>query len=66
MSHFDYTIRPATADDMEAVWAMWKEIMDQKVHYPYDECLGHDRAYIQGTLGTEHCDLSSCLSMNNE
>lgn len=40
------TMRPATAEDMEAVWGMWKEIMDQKAYYPYDESLGHTREYI--------------------
>jgi GNAT superfamily N-acetyltransferase len=40
------TMRPATAEDMEAVWEMWKEIMDQKAYYPYDESLGHTREYI--------------------
>jgi hypothetical protein len=40
------TVRPATAEDMEAVWDMWKEIMDQKAYYPYDESLGHTREYI--------------------
>jgi GNAT superfamily N-acetyltransferase len=40
------TMRPATAEDMEAVWDMWKEIMDQKAYYPYDESLGHTREYI--------------------
>jgi ribosomal protein S18 acetylase RimI-like enzyme len=40
------TMRPATAKDMEAVWEMWKEIMDQKAYYPYDESLGHTREYI--------------------
>jgi ribosomal protein S18 acetylase RimI-like enzyme len=40
------TMRPAAAEDMEAVWGMWKEIMDQKAYYPYDESLGHTREYI--------------------
>jgi L-amino acid N-acyltransferase YncA len=40
------TMRPATAEDMEAIWEMWKEIMDQKAYYPYDESLGHTREYI--------------------
>ena len=40
------TMRPAVSEDMEAVWDMWKEIMDQKAYYPYDESLGHTREYI--------------------
>lgn len=30
-------IRPAQTEDLEAVWQMWKTIMQQKVYYPYDE-----------------------------
>ena len=29
-------IRTATAKDLDAVWQMWKTIMEQKVYYPYD------------------------------
>lgn len=31
------TIRPAQSEDLEAVWQMWKTIMEQKVYYPYDD-----------------------------
>ncbi len=30
-------IRSAQPNDLDAVWHMWKAIMDQKVYYPYDE-----------------------------
>ena len=30
-------IRPATHEDLDAVWRMWKAIMAQKIYYPYDE-----------------------------
>ncbi|PHN03219.1 GNAT family N-acetyltransferase [Flavilitoribacter nigricans] len=30
-------IRPATTADLEAVWHLWKTIMDQKVYFPYDD-----------------------------
>lgn len=30
-------IRPAEPKDLEAIWKMWKTIMDQKIYYPYDE-----------------------------
>lgn len=30
-------IRPATVEDLDAVWRMWKAIMAQKIYYPYDE-----------------------------
>ena len=30
-------IRPATPKDLEAVWQMWKTIMEQKIYYPYDD-----------------------------
>lgn len=30
-------IRTARATDLEQIWNLWKEIMDQKIYYPYDE-----------------------------
>ena len=33
----DIIIRSATEADLEAVWWLWKEIMDQKIYYPYDD-----------------------------
>lgn len=30
-------IRPAKTEDLEAIWQMWKTIMEQKVYYAYDE-----------------------------
>lgn len=32
----DINIRSATEADLEAVWRLWKVIMDQKIYYPYD------------------------------
>ena len=32
-----FIIREAKGDDLEAVWLLWKEIMDQKVFFPHDE-----------------------------
>lgn len=38
MDHATISIRPATtADDLEVVWQMWKEVMDQKIYFPYDD-----------------------------
>jgi ribosomal protein S18 acetylase RimI-like enzyme len=31
------TIRPATFNELDAIWQMWKTIMDQKIYYPYDD-----------------------------
>lgn len=31
------SIRKASSEDFDAIWRMWKEIMDQKIYYPYDE-----------------------------
>ena len=31
------SIRKAQKEDLEEVWRMWLEIMDQKVFYPYDD-----------------------------
>jgi L-amino acid N-acyltransferase YncA len=31
------TIRAATKQDLEPVWKMWKEIMDQKIYFTFDE-----------------------------
>lgn len=31
------TIRQAKASDLEAVWQMWKVIMEQKIYFAYDE-----------------------------
>jgi hypothetical protein len=28
--------RPATEKDLDSVWMMWKDIMDERVYYPYD------------------------------
>ena len=33
----DISIRWATEADLEAVWWLWKAIMDQKIYYPYDD-----------------------------
>lgn len=30
-------IRPAEEKDLEAIWQMWKAIMEQKIYYPYDD-----------------------------
>ena len=30
-------IRPATVKDIDAIWQMWKDIMAQKIYFPYDE-----------------------------
>lgn len=29
-------IRPAQAADLHQIWNLWKEIMEQKIYYPYD------------------------------
>ena len=39
------SIRPATPEDLEAVWQMWKVVMEQKVYYPYDET--YTKEYIE-------------------
>jgi ribosomal protein S18 acetylase RimI-like enzyme len=41
----DLVLRRASKADLEAVWNMWKEIMDQKKYYPYDDC--YSRQYIE-------------------
>lgn len=33
----DINIRLATFTDLDDIWRLWKEIMDQKIYYPYDE-----------------------------
>ena len=33
----DIIIRSAQESDLEAVWKLWKAIMDQKIYYPYDD-----------------------------
>lgn len=30
-------IRSAVPEDLVAIWLMWKNIMEQKIYYPYDE-----------------------------
>jgi ribosomal protein S18 acetylase RimI-like enzyme len=30
-------IRPASSDDLEDIWRMWKDIMDQKVYFAFDD-----------------------------
>ncbi len=30
------TIRPATHSDLDDIWRIWKEVMEQDVYYPYD------------------------------
>ncbi len=37
MDYSEIAIRPATAQGLDAVWRMWKDIMAQKAYFPYDE-----------------------------
>ena len=30
-------IRQANADDLEQLWLLWKQVMDQKIYFPHDE-----------------------------
>ncbi|MEM6799929.1 MAG: N-acetyltransferase [Bacteroidota bacterium] len=45
MSH-NIVIRSAQPSDLDAVWRLWKAIMDQKVYYPYDD--SYNREDIEG------------------
>jgi ribosomal protein S18 acetylase RimI-like enzyme len=36
MQQLPVNIRAARTDDLDAVWQMWKEVMDQKIYFPYD------------------------------
>lgn len=38
-------IRPAIQADLDAVWQLWKEVMDQQVYFPYDD--SYTRAQIE-------------------
>jgi ribosomal protein S18 acetylase RimI-like enzyme len=37
VEYSNLVLRRASEVDLEAVWVMWKDIMDQKVYYPYDD-----------------------------
>lgn len=39
----DLTIRAATAEDLDAVWRLWKDVMDQKIYFPYDDTYSRDQ-----------------------
>ena len=45
MSHL--SIRPATPADLDAVWYLWKAVVDQKIYFPYDET--YSRAQMEAT-----------------
>ncbi|MCB0632615.1 MAG: GNAT family N-acetyltransferase [Saprospiraceae bacterium] len=38
-------VRPASKSDLDTVWQMWKEVMDQKIYFPYDA--SYSRAQIE-------------------
>lgn len=38
-------IRPAHAADLEPVWRLWKDVMDQKIYFPYD--VSYSRSQIE-------------------
>lgn len=37
------SIRPANAADIEAVWYLWKSVVDQKIYFPYDETYSREQ-----------------------
>ena len=37
------TLRPALPSDLGAIWLMWKDIMAQKIYYPYDESYSREQ-----------------------
>jgi ribosomal protein S18 acetylase RimI-like enzyme len=45
IKNMEIRIRPAENADMEAVWQMWKVIMEQKIYYPYAD--NYPRAEIE-------------------
>lgn len=36
-------LRPALHSDLDAIWLMWKDIMAQKIYYPYDESYSREQ-----------------------
>ena len=37
------SIRPAKATDLDAVWCLWKSVVDQKIYFPYDETYSREQ-----------------------
>lgn len=37
------SIRPANTTDIDAVWCLWKSVVDQKIYFPYDETYSREQ-----------------------
>lgn len=37
MKDNELSIRAATAVDIDAIWRLWKAVVDQKIYFPYDD-----------------------------
>ncbi|WP_025667049.1 GNAT family N-acetyltransferase [Aquimarina megaterium] len=46
-------IRPANKKDLEAIWSLWKVVVDQKIYFPYDD-----------SFSREHIE-NSWINLNN-
>ena len=51
------TLRPALPSDLGAIWLMWKDIMAQKIYYPYDE------SYSRGQIEAAWINLDNLIGV---
>lgn len=49
------SIRPARENDLEDIWRMWKDVMDQKVFFAFDETTTKDDIFKSWINLKNHC-----------
>ncbi|WP_109852446.1 GNAT family N-acetyltransferase [Aquimarina sp. AU58] len=43
MKSHEICIRPANKSDFEAIWSLWKVVVNQKVYFPYDDSFSREQ-----------------------